>query len=346
MQRIRAALQAGRPVQDEILNYHKDGSSYWISLAINPVSGADGALSAFISIQANVTETKQRALSFDQKLSAICATTAVAEWSRQGEMLSASDQLPGRLCLDQVLDGAAQAAVMRGETLRREMPWPGSEPALWLDAVFSQLRDFSGAVSGILMCGVDVTARRVTVQNTEAAMQEAAASSRRIGQISGTINGIAAQTNLLALNATIEAARAGEAGRGFAVVAQEVRQLANSSGRRRARSASWWTRPPAASRCSASRSAPSTAAGRKARGLASPAPPQAPPGRSSIRLPVSGPKPMARRAKKSFSRGIRSTAPMPRRRASRSGGRLLPNSRSSAWVAPSISIASGRRRAR
>ncbi|MFC4167655.1 methyl-accepting chemotaxis protein [Teichococcus aestuarii] len=177
-----------------------------------------------------MTETKQRALSFDQKLSAICATTAVAEWSRQGEMLSASDQLPGRLCLDQVLDGAAQAAVMRGETLRREMPWPGSEPALWLDAVFSQLRDFSGAVSGILMCGVDVTARRVTVQNTEAAMQEAAASSRRIGQISGTINGIAAQTNLLALNATIEAARAGEAGRGFAVVAQEVRQLANSSG--------------------------------------------------------------------------------------------------------------------
>ncbi|MBK1614260.1 methyl-accepting chemotaxis protein [Rubrivivax gelatinosus] len=57
-------------------------------------------------------------------------------------------------------------------------------------------------------------------------MEEVAASSRRIADIIGTIDGIAFQTNILALNAAVEAARAGEQGRGFAVVAGEVRNLA------------------------------------------------------------------------------------------------------------------------
>ena len=54
-------------------------------------------------------------------------------------------------------------------------------------------------------------------------------SSRKIGDITGVIDGIAFQTNILALNAAVEAARAGEQGRGFAVVASEVRNLAQRS---------------------------------------------------------------------------------------------------------------------
>jgi len=62
-----------------------------------------------------------------------------------------------------------------------------------------------------------------------ATMDDISASSKKIADIIGVIDGIAFQTNILALNAAVEAARAGEQGRGFAVVASEVRNLAQRS---------------------------------------------------------------------------------------------------------------------
>jgi methyl-accepting chemotaxis protein len=58
-----------------------------------------------------------------------------------------------------------------------------------------------------------------------------ATAASKIGDVVNLINDIASQTNLLALNATIEAARAGDAGKGFAVVANEVKHLANQTGK-------------------------------------------------------------------------------------------------------------------
>ncbi|MGM3191301.1 methyl-accepting chemotaxis protein [Dickeya dadantii subsp. dieffenbachiae] len=67
------------------------------------------------------------------------------------------------------------------------------------------------------------------VQNVVKTMDDIAASSRKIADITAVINSIAFQTNILALNAAVEAARAGEQGRGFAVVAGEVRNLSQRS---------------------------------------------------------------------------------------------------------------------
>ena len=83
--------------------------------------------------------------------------------------------------------------------------------------------------------GIAVTARQAAsnggavVSKVVETMEEISASSKKIGDIIGVIDGIAFQTNILALNAAVEAARAGEHGRGFAVVASEVRALAQRS---------------------------------------------------------------------------------------------------------------------
>jgi methyl-accepting chemotaxis protein len=86
-----------------------------------------------------------------------------------------------------------------------------------------QANQLAAAASTVARDGGDAVAQVVRT------MQDITASSRKIGEIIGVIDGIAFQTNILALNAAVEAARAGEQGRGFAVVASEVRMLAQRS---------------------------------------------------------------------------------------------------------------------
>ena len=99
-----------------------------------------------------------------------------------------------------------------------------------LTGTVTQSADSARQASQLASSAAEVAQRggRV-VAEVVSTMDEITASSKKIADIIGVIDGIAFQTNILALNAAVEAARAGEQGRGFAVVASEVRSLAGRS---------------------------------------------------------------------------------------------------------------------
>jgi len=173
-------------------------------------------------VQAETEAVKQAALTrmaetIEQQVGAVVDAVA-----RQTETMSscavAMEQSAAR-----VLDTATSVASASGQSLSN---------AQTVAAAADQLSVSIGAIAGQVEHAAGVT-RQATEAATDArrTMASLAEAVAQINQVAGLIADIAAQTNLLALNATIEAARAGEAGKGFAVVANEVKHLANQTGR-------------------------------------------------------------------------------------------------------------------
>ncbi|MEO1229163.1 MAG: PAS domain-containing methyl-accepting chemotaxis protein [Myxococcota bacterium] len=233
---IRERLRQGERFYEEILNYSKSGVSYWISLAINPVKDASGQVERFVSIQAEITDTKREALRRIAQLEAIGAEAALVTWKHWDASPTCSPFLTAfrgartDVRIFELLEGGERAALERGEKVQKTVQWPcDGEISLWLDVLIATSENEEGRLSEIVLFGSDASARVQSVRRTQSSLEEVMRSSEEISDALAVIDDIASQTNLLALNATIEAARAGEAGKGFGVVAHEVKDLASRS---------------------------------------------------------------------------------------------------------------------
>lgn len=59
LEKIRMALKAWQPVRAELINYHKDGSEFWVEINIVPIADRSGWYTHWISVQRDITERKQ-----------------------------------------------------------------------------------------------------------------------------------------------------------------------------------------------------------------------------------------------------------------------------------------------
>lgn len=82
-ERIREALFAGEPIQEEIINYAKDGQKYLLELSIHPIRDEDGRLTHFAAIERDVTAARAAELALrtsQERYRLLARATSDAIW--------------------------------------------------------------------------------------------------------------------------------------------------------------------------------------------------------------------------------------------------------------------------
>jgi len=224
----------------EIHHNYRAGRS--MLLVLGGIEIALGALLAW-ALTLSITRPLTQAIAVAETVAAGDLTSRIDSSSRDetGKLLSALKRMNGNLRdivarvrsgTDTITTASTQIATGNLDLSARTEQQAGSleETASAMEQLTSTVKqnaDNARQANALAAQASQVASRGgAVVDQVVQTMGAIHASSQKIADIIGVIDGIAFQTNILALNAAVEAARAGEQGRGFAVVASEVRSLA------------------------------------------------------------------------------------------------------------------------